>query len=334
MPRQLTEDTRLTASVDEGSETDVEGGNANDHNEAATFLQAFKGDLVPYDEPDITGKSVRSGSSKIFRLSCVLAPWALSIILFVAFISERLQSRYLCNGDAKEQYLLAQDHIEYRTELMYDGVDNRNPMSEYQGWPNDEKDKLWDQFDGAMVRINRQEAEKLPHLSQHVAVENYEDDFVVGMTFTHTMHCLNSLRKKMYPGRYHGTSWLDENGNITYDKWWHTDHCIEMLRRYITCHADTTAFTYDWIENTSLLVHPGTIHTCKNFDRVVDWLKERRINAPLRKHVENGKIVDYDNKPKALAWAEVELTAPDNWAYRKEDLHDTGETAPNAVQKA
>lgn len=132
-----------------------------------------------------------------------------------------------------------------------------------------------------MVRINRKEAEKLPHLSQHVAIEEHKDEYVVGMTFTHTLHCLNSLRKKLYPGRYHGTSWVDEQGNITYDKWWHTDHCIEMLRRYITCHADTTAFTYDWIENTSLLVHPGTLHTCKNFDRVVDVSKSTFSPPPI-----------------------------------------------------
>lgn len=121
-----------------------------------------------------------------------------------------------------------------------------------------------------MVGIPRSEAEKLPHLSQHVAIEGHTDDFLVGVTFTHTMHCLNSLRKKLYPGRYHATSWLDEHGNFTYSRWWHTDHCIEMLRRYVACHADTTAFTYDWIEGTQLLVHPGTVHTCKNFDRVKD----------------------------------------------------------------
>lgn len=94
-----------------------------------------------------------------------------------------------------------------------------------------------------MSRINRQEAEALPHLSQHVAIEEHKGEYIVGMTFNHTMHCLNSLRKKLYPGRYHGNSWIDEHANITYDKWWHTDYCIEMIRRYVTCHADTTAFT-------------------------------------------------------------------------------------------
>lgn len=120
-----------------------------------------------------------------------------------------------------------------------------------------------------MVRIDRQEAEKLPHLSQRVALEKYKDDYVVGLTFTHAMHCLNALRKLYYPKRYNN-SMFDKDGNVMYEYWWHTDHCIEIIRRYIACHADTTAFTYDWIKDTSILVHPGTVHTCKNFDRVDD----------------------------------------------------------------
>lgn len=149
MAHQIPEDARLIANVDEGSETDVESGNLNDHNESASFLEAFKGEQVPFDEPqNAEQKRVRNSRPNIVSVVVALAPWALSIILFVAFMSERLQSRHLCNGDAENQYSLAQEYIEYRTELMYDGVDNRNPVSEYQGWPNDEKDKLWDQFDG------------------------------------------------------------------------------------------------------------------------------------------------------------------------------------------
>ncbi|CAN8105070.1 unnamed protein product [Discula destructiva] len=322
MPHQPCEEVGVGANVEEGSETDVESGHANERNESASFLRAFKDEnhAPSHDEKQ---QAPHTGRSKIWRLGFALAPWELSLVLLMTLVSDRLQGETSCYGGAVEgQYILAGDHIEYRTEVMYDGVDNRNPMSEYQGWPNDEKDKLWDQYDGAMIRINREEAEKLPQLSQHVAVEEYKSEYVVGVTFTHTMHCLNSLRKKMYPGRYHHTSWIDEHGNFTYERWWHTDHCIEMLRRYIACHADTTAFTYDWIDDSSILVHPGTVHTCKNFDLVMDWLEEHRVDAPLRKHVEGGQIVDYADKPMGPAWDAVEMNAPKNWTFSKSDLWD------------
>lgn len=40
-------------------------------------------------------------------------------------------------------------------------------------------------------------------------------------------------------------------------------------------------------------------------------MQKRRVNAHLRKHVDDRRIVIYDNRPKALAWAEVELTVPE-----------------------
>lgn len=38
--------------------------------------------------------------------------------------------------------------------------------------------------------------------------------------------------------------------------------------------------------------------------------------------MEGGKIVDYEDKPKAPAWDAVELRAPKNWTYSKEDIYD------------
>lgn len=149
MSHAHVEDEKSVANMDEGSETDVEPGQASDHSEAASFLKAFNAGQETCDE--LGSEKIhraRKGQNKILSILYAIAPWALSLVLFVALLSERFKSKYLCNGDVKAQYTLAQDHIEYRTELMYDGVDNRNPASEYQGWPNDDKDKLWDQFDG------------------------------------------------------------------------------------------------------------------------------------------------------------------------------------------
>lgn len=155
MAHTPSDEVGLAANADEGSETDVESGHANDHHESASFLKAFKNDHdgSTYEEqqPSAETWTESSRSSKIWSLGFSLAPWALSLILLIALLSERFQGPTSCYGGVKGQYNLAGDHVEYRTELMYDGVDNRNPMSEYQGWPSDEKDKLWDQFDGKQL---------------------------------------------------------------------------------------------------------------------------------------------------------------------------------------
>lgn len=68
---------------------------------------------------------------------------------------------------------VAEAYVEYRAEVMYDGVDKRNPTSPYQGWPTPEKDALWDRFNGAMFRISSQEALTLPLRTLQVAVPKF-----------------------------------------------------------------------------------------------------------------------------------------------------------------
>lgn len=149
MSHQSLEDARHLADVDDDSDADMGSGHVNEHNESASFLEAFKYSHAAYEDQQIAENQVKRGRRfRVLSVLLALGPWLVSLILLIALLSERLQSKYLCNGDVKAQYSLAQDYIEYRTELMYDGVDNRNPMSEYQGWPNDDRDKLWDQFDG------------------------------------------------------------------------------------------------------------------------------------------------------------------------------------------
>lgn len=145
------EEPASAAIADEGSETDVESGLANDHTESASFLKAFNSDShAPSYEDEQPSADTRTSSrrSRFWRLSFAFAPWILSLILLIVLIAEHVKDETSCYRGVKEQYTLAGDHTEYRTQVMYDGVDNGNPMSEYQGWPNDESDKLWDQFDG------------------------------------------------------------------------------------------------------------------------------------------------------------------------------------------
>lgn len=90
------------------------------------------------------------------------------------------------------------------------------------------------------------------------------------MTFTHALHCLDQLRQVAYL-RHYNSSLVDETtGKVDYFKWWHIDHCVEVLRRYMTCHADSTPYTFDWVPGARIAVHPGTVHTYRSFDRMMD----------------------------------------------------------------
>lgn len=195
-----------------------------------------------------------------------------------------------------------------------------SPVSEYEGWPDDDKDRLWEEYEkGNRIRVDRTIAEKLPTMSEHVPLEEYKDDYVVGLSVFHNLHCLSAIRKSLYPHRYN-SSLLDENGNVDYSKWIHIDHCIETMRRALTCHADTAAMTFDWIEDSQLTSHSEILHTCKNFDLIRDWAYERYVPANQRSHVEDGKVVDYNGKPYGPAWDKVKVVVPAGWAYTEKDL--------------
>lgn len=111
MSHHTLKGARIIASAEEGSETDVESGNANDHNEAAYFWEAFKRDQPPNNDEQIAEKPMRIHRSRTWSFLRALAPWTLSLVFFIAFISERLQSKYLCSGDVAAQYILAEDQI-------------------------------------------------------------------------------------------------------------------------------------------------------------------------------------------------------------------------------
>lgn len=50
------------------------------------------------------------------------------------------------------------------------------------------------------------------------------------------------------------------------------------------------------------------------------WFDEYKIHPPLRKHVEDGRIVDYGDFPMGKAWDEINVVEPEDWTYTREDL--------------
>lgn len=213
---------------------------------------------------------------------------------------------------------MAEDQIQYRLERTYASQDS--PQSEYQGWPNDEIDRLWNEYEkGGSFRIDRQTAERLPYPTEHLAVEGHEHDYVAGLAVFHQLHCLNMVRKALWPSRYN-SSMLDPDGGVNYDRWSHIDHCIEVVRRCITCHSDVAALTYDWVEESQMVIHQEMLHTCRNFDLIRDWAYARTFTAPMRAHVEGGKVVSYVDKPYGPAWEKAKVKKPEGWNYTKEDF--------------
>ncbi len=82
------------------------------------------------------------------------------------------------------------------------------------------------------------------------------------------------------------------------------DHCIEMTRQNIMCHADVGLQSQHWIKNYSR-PYPNfnTWHKCRNFDEILELAYKRQVPTPLPENftwpiVKGSKIWDDAPQPE------------------------------------
>ncbi|KAH8821797.1 hypothetical protein F5884DRAFT_769083 [Xylogone sp. PMI_703] len=148
---------------------------------------------------------------------------------------------------------------------LYRDTDPTEPQ--YVGEPGPAIDKAWhDLLDGLYIGLNGYEARTVMYKT---GIE--KGGYLVSTDVMHTLHCLNEVRKAMYPDYYKvagkpGTHQL------------HVEHCLDYVRQSIQCNADLTTMTFNYAPNRGQLVADfDTLHTCRNFDLLHSWAVERAI---------------------------------------------------------
>jgi hypothetical protein len=112
--------------------------------------------------------------------------------------------------------------------------------------------------------------------------EQSTGQYLASLEVFHQLHCLDLLRKVTFREYYY------EEGSFTDDHQKHLEHCIEELRQSLMCHGDMSLLTYNWVEGESLPhANFNTIHTCKNWDKIMDWVMDRDV----RLEWEDGKMI-------------------------------------------
>ncbi|KFY99842.1 hypothetical protein V498_00470 [Pseudogymnoascus sp. VKM F-4517 (FW-2822)] len=101
-------------------------------------------------------------------------------------------------------------------------------------------------------------------------VEGYR----VGLEVFHQLHCLNLLRKTTHID-YYGSRGGDFAEGIDGLRM-HLDHCLEMLRMNLMCQSDVGLFTFEMTDE-GIWPDFSTWHTCRKFDKVLDWAMENTV---------------------------------------------------------
>ncbi|KAI1202983.1 hypothetical protein F5X97DRAFT_342899 [Nemania serpens] len=226
-------------------------------------------ELLLQDDKDISSLSpAHKSKPKRFGVLNVLS-WALNIVLLSLLLarSSKLTDPTLA------VYSPANSIIEYETVVMTDNVWNISP---YQGHPDDAKDALWDELygDAASTLLDETEARQLPNQTAEVAPGKY----IVELEVFHLLHCVNSIRKTIYPERYPDYALYHPNGTRTSLDIRHIEHCIDRLRQTVQCASNVGTIIWVWRDFISQW-DPDftTTHTCRNYKKIRDWAVERAM---------------------------------------------------------
>ncbi|KAJ5951160.1 uncharacterized protein N7479_009573 [Penicillium vulpinum] len=147
-------------------------------------------------------------------------------------------------------------------------------ISPYQGDPSPELDQAWkDLLQYSNIWVTGEELSKINKTS--IPVPDEEDKYWVELSVVHELHCIKRLRQYIHSDYYFANiSAEDRRLNDL-----HTDHCLEILRQSVMCHADISMITMTW-ESTSK--YPAADfqneHECKNWDTLYEWQKERSVD--------------------------------------------------------
>lgn len=102
-----------------------------------------------------------------------------------------------------------------------------------------------------------------------------DDAYIAQVEVFHQIHCLNELRKELYPDYYYGG-----RGRTELDMS-HKTHCVHMLLQNLMCNADTGIITHYWLHD-ELYSEPKTRpfadfsveKKCRDFEAVMGWLRK------------------------------------------------------------
>ncbi|KAE9379519.1 hypothetical protein N431DRAFT_460772 [Stipitochalara longipes BDJ] len=97
-----------------------------------------------------------------------------------------------------------------------------------------------------------------------------------GVDLFHSLHCLNEIRKFLYPEYYAEKDPTEAEKRVERV---HQEHCLDYIRQSLQCGGDLTPMNWVWIEQTQkVFFKPGTPHTCRKFDAVWQWVEERKVD--------------------------------------------------------
>ncbi|KAH8821356.1 hypothetical protein F5884DRAFT_827610 [Xylogone sp. PMI_703] len=198
------------------------------------------------------------------------------IILYTAVFFLFVDRRDAANGlvYSPAQNVVEYERVRFNATLVID--------SPYNGEPGPEVDKAWsDLLQYMNIAVPKSDLDKIG--ADSIGVPG-TDKYIAGLSVYHELHCLKRLRQYTWQEYYHPNT-TDEDKRLNR---LHTDHCIDVLRQAILCHADISLFTLEWSEAEPMpRADFSHEHICKDWRRIFEWAGERSIPEDKMKNLQH-----------------------------------------------
>ncbi|KAK5993603.1 hypothetical protein PT974_07037 [Cladobotryum mycophilum] len=214
----------------------------------------------------------------------------LNIVLLLAiasswiFSTRQLRKAYIPD----EVYSPAHSAVEYKTVVFTGGL--HGDKSAYQG-SSEEVNAKWEALYNkiGLSQISAESSARLPNATTPLASDPTQ--FMVELDVFHQLHCLNLMRKLVYPDVFPMD--LTSGSEEAEDNVYHMEHCYDQLRQSIQCAADVSTIYWEWsVEKKKMFGNLKTTHTCKDFEKIQEWAAEHKLREEFDwfKEVEGAPI--------------------------------------------
>ncbi|KAM7185569.1 protein of unknown function (DUF3328) domain containing protein [Rhypophila sp. PSN 637] len=147
--------------------------------------------------------------------------------------------------------------------------------SPYNGADHHEVDRAWHELLKNMnIAVPKSDLERIG--THSIPIPDMDEMYFAGLSVFHELHCLKRLKQYTWREHYFPNITADEERLNRL----HTDHCLEILRQAVLCHADVSLFTLQWSEGSRQpRADFSQEHQCADFDAINAWAAERRVDA-------------------------------------------------------
>ncbi|GJC88616.1 hypothetical protein ColLi_11454 [Colletotrichum liriopes] len=96
------------------------------------------------------------------------------------------------------------------------------------------------------------------------------DAYIAAPNAMHNIHCLDWIRRDLDFDHYYGGQFPEGKSPALHRL--HTEHCLYVLLKQLTCRPSTEMVVFEWVEgNKSPLPDFNVEETCLDFDAILDW---------------------------------------------------------------